>query len=141
MQFTHKEKDDRAINLCFLQIYLHKKVSVHLSSAPDTETPLSSYLRHMVGLHVVYDEVLLRKLNFQQLDTVQQLLPLDQLAGHFLGTVPLLVGRGDVLGRRHGCLQADVLRLQVQGAGDVGCCRLRLVLLGRHFVPFVSSFC
>lgn len=97
-------------------------------------TYLSAYLRHMVGLHVVYDEVLLRKLNFQQLDVVQQLLPLDQLAGHLEGSVPLLVGRGHVLGCWHGCLQAYVFRLQVQGAGDVGYYGLRLMLLGRHFV-------
>lgn len=94
------------------------------------------YLGHMVGLHVVYDQVFLRKLDFQQLEVVQQLLPLDQLAGHLLGAVPLLVGRGHVLGGGHGRLQTDVLRLQVQRAGDVGCCRPQLLLLGGHFVLF-----
>lgn len=90
----------------------------------------------MVGLHVVYDEVFLRKLYLQQLDGVQQLLPLDQLTGHLLRTVSLLVGGGEVLGGGHRGLQADVLRLQVEGAGDVGCSWPHLLLLGRHFVLF-----
>ena len=92
----------------------------------------SSYLGQIVCLHVVYNQVLPREINFQQLDALQQLLSLDQLAGHLLGAVPLLVGRGHILGGRHRGLQADVLRLQVQGAGDVGCCRLQVLLLRRH---------
>lgn len=104
----------------------------------DCASSLLFYLGHMVGLHVVYDEILLRKLDFQQLDVVQELFPLDQLAGHLLGAIPLLVRRGDVLGGGHGCLQADVLRLEVQGAGDVGYGRPQLLLFGRHVVLFWS---
>lgn len=104
---------------------------MHMNIFPLT---LLLYLGHMVGLHVVYDQVFLRKLDLQQLEVVQQLLPLDQLAGHLLGAVPLLVGRGHILGGGHGRLQTDVLRLQVQGAGDVGSCRPQLLLLGRHSV-------
>lgn len=86
----------------------------------------------MVCLHVIYDQVFLGKLDFQQLDTVQQLFPLNQLLGDFLGAVPLFVGRGDILRGGDSRLQAHVLRLQVQGAGDVGSPWLRLMLLGKH---------
>lgn len=68
----------------------------------------------MVQLHVVYGEVFLRDLDFQQLDSMLQLLLLDQLLSNFLGAVPLVVGRRDVLGGGDRCLQAHVLRLQVQ---------------------------
>ena len=104
---------------------------IHMNPGPQ-DCAASLYLAHVVGLHVVYDEALLGKLDPQQLDVVQQLPPLDLLAGHLLGVAPLLVGRGQVLGGGHRGLQADVLRLQVQGAGDVDGCRLQLVLLGRH---------
>ena len=95
-----------------------------------------SYPGQMVHLQVVYNQVLLRHLDLEQLYVVEQLLPLDQLAGDLLRAVPLLVGGGDVLGGHRG-LQADVLRLQVEGAGDVRQ-GLPLLFLGRH-VGFLNG--
>lgn len=94
-----------SINLSSKKLFRSK---VHLAfKAP------SSHLSHVISLHVINDEILLRQLDFQQLDGVQKLLSLDELAGHLLGSVPLLVWGGHILGGRHRGFQADILRFQV----------------------------
>lgn len=67
----------------------------------------------MVNLQVVNDEVLLRQLDFQELEVVEQLFSLEDLFSDFLRFVLLVGGRDVLCGHRR--LQAEVFRLQRTG--------------------------